>query len=154
VEDDRQGYEGLVLPVLLGTARKAYGAAIRTRLAAAGFADMPRSGARIVGGLAREGGFARDLAAGSGVSRQAVSQLIDTLVVRGYVERLPDEEDRRRIVIRLTERGSAAADEVRAAVESVDAALAREASPDDIERTRSTLAILARIACGEGVAPQ
>jgi DNA-binding MarR family transcriptional regulator len=137
--------EDLVLPVLLGMGRQVYGAAIRDRLAEAGITDMPRTGARVIGGLARDGGYARDIASGAGVSKQAVSQLVDTLVLRGYVERVPDEEDRRRVVIRLTERGQAAADEIRAAVESVDAALLAEVGAEDVEHTRATLAALARI---------
>jgi DNA-binding MarR family transcriptional regulator len=137
--------DDLVLPVLLGMGRQVYGAAIRERLAEAGITDMPRTGARVIGGLARDGGYARDIASGAGVSKQSVSQLVDTLVLRGYVERVPDEEDRRRVVIRLTERGQAAADEIRAAVESVDAALLAEVGAENVERTRATLAALVRI---------
>jgi DNA-binding MarR family transcriptional regulator len=145
VAEDATAYEELVLPVLLGVARRSYGAEIHRRLTEAGFTDMPRTGARVVGGLARDGGYARDLASGAGVSKQAVSRLVDTLVLRGYVERVPDEEDRRRVVIRLTERGTAAAEEIRAAVESVDAALVSRVGPDDLERTRATLAALVRL---------
>jgi DNA-binding MarR family transcriptional regulator len=145
VTDEPFRLEDLVLPVLLGMGRQVYGAAIRDRLAEAGITDMPRTGARVIGGLARDGGYARDIASGAGVSKQAVSQLVDTLVLRGYVERVPDEEDRRRVVIRLTDRGQAAADEIRAAVESVDAALLAEVGAEGVERTRATLAALVRI---------
>ena len=41
-----------------------------------------------------------------GISKQAVSQLIDTMVMRGYLERTPDTEDRRRMLLTLTPRGS------------------------------------------------
>ena len=44
-----------------------------------------------------------------GISKQAVSQLIDTMVMRGYLERTPDAEDRRRMLLHLTPRGRAAA---------------------------------------------
>jgi DNA-binding MarR family transcriptional regulator len=143
VEETR--YEDLVLPVLLGLARRTYGAAIHRRLHEAGFTDMPRTGARVIGELARDGGYARDLASGSGVSKQAVSQLLDSLVLRGYVERVPDDEDRRRIALRLTERGTAAAEEIRATVESVDAALASELGSEAVAGTRTTLAALVRL---------
>jgi DNA-binding MarR family transcriptional regulator len=44
---------------------------------------------------------------GLGVTRQAASQLIDTLVVRGYLVREVNPADRRRLNIELTERGGA-----------------------------------------------
>ena len=40
---------------------------------------------------------------------QAAGQLVDTLVMRGYLERQTDPDDRRRLVVRLTERGAEAA---------------------------------------------
>ena len=43
-----------------------------------------------------------------GVSKQAAGQLVDTLVLRGYLERSVDPEDRRRLTLTLTERGMAA----------------------------------------------
>ena len=52
-----------------------------------------------------------------GVSKQAASQLIDTLVLRGYLERRVDPEDRRRINIEATERGRAAGEAIAAGVQ-------------------------------------
>jgi DNA-binding MarR family transcriptional regulator len=42
------------------------------------------------------------------LSKQAVGQLVDVLVTRGYVKREVDSEDRRRLTVGLTERGRAA----------------------------------------------
>jgi hypothetical protein len=97
------------IPALLRAARGAYGNAIRARLAAADCDDMPRNGPYVLGGMANHGGSAGDLIRQLGVTKQAASQLIDTLVVRGYLERQVDPEDRRRMLIALTERGRAAA---------------------------------------------
>jgi DNA-binding MarR family transcriptional regulator len=120
---DRPWYADLVLPVLLGAARTTYGEAIRSALGAAGFHDMPRSGARAVGGIARNGANLRNVAEELGISKQAASQLVDVLVLRGYCERVPDADDRRRVSVGLTERGRAAAAEVERAVDRVDGAL-------------------------------
>src|SRR5271170_4737621 len=103
----------VVIPALLRAARGAYGHAVRTRLAAGGFDDLPRNGPYILGGMANHGGTAGSLIRELGVSKQAASQLIDTLVLRGYLEREVDAEDRRRMTIELTERGLAAAAAVR-----------------------------------------
>ena len=40
-----------------------------------------------------------------GISKQAVSQLVDTLVTSGYVARQPSPDDRRRTLLQLTARG-------------------------------------------------
>jgi DNA-binding MarR family transcriptional regulator len=114
----------VVIPALLRAARGAYGHAIGTRLARAGFDDMPRNGPYVLGGMANHGGTASDLIRQLGISKQAASQLIDVLVLRGYLERDVNAEDRRRMTIELTERGRAAAAEVRAGVEAVDTELA------------------------------
>src|SRR5665213_816565 len=106
--------DDVVLPALLRASRGAYAHAVRTRLGALGFDDMPRNGPYVLGGMANQGGTAGGLVRELGVSKQAASQLIDTLVIRGYLERAVNADDRRRLSIELTERGRAAAAAVRA----------------------------------------
>lgn len=136
-------YEDVPLPPLLGAARGTYVAAIRHALIDAGFDDMPRSGASVISRIARRDRNLRGVAGELAVSKQAASQLVDTLVARGYVERAPDPDDRRRVTVGLTERGWSAAAAVRGAVEQVDAELATKVSRDDLARTRATLGVLA-----------
>ena len=130
------------IPALLRAARGAYGHAIVSRLYAAGFDDMPRNGPFVLGGMANHSAAAGDLIRQLGVSKQAASQLIDTLVVRGYLERRVDDDDRRRITIELTDRGRAAADQVRDGVQAIDAELAELLSPADVAGLRSGLIAL------------
>jgi DNA-binding MarR family transcriptional regulator len=111
------------IPALIRAARGAYGGEIRRRLAAAGFDDLPRNGPFVLGGMANQGVAAGDLIPQLGVSKQATAQLVDTLVLRGYLERSTNPDDRRRLDLTLTDRGRAAAAEVRAAVVAVDEAL-------------------------------
>jgi DNA-binding MarR family transcriptional regulator len=141
--DDAQWIEELAMPVLLAEARRTYGSAIRRALATAGFDDMPRAGARVVGGIARGGGTPlREVALMHAVSKQAASQLVDTLVARGYVLRVPDEDDRRRLSVALTERGVAAAAEIRRAADGVDAAFERAVGAPEVARVRRALGAL------------
>jgi DNA-binding MarR family transcriptional regulator len=135
----------IVIPALLRAARGAYGNAIRTRLAAASFDDMPQNGPFVLGGMANHGVAAGDLIRQLGVSKQAASQLVDTLVLRDYLERRPNPEDRRRIDIELTERGRAAAQAVRAGVESVDDELARRLSQAEMSGLVAGLVALTAI---------
>ena len=107
---------------------------------------MPRRGAFVVGGIARNGAVGQQvLEADLGVSKQAASQLIDALVVRGYVERRPDDEDRRRTIITLTPRGEAAAEASHAAVDRVDALLTAMVGAADLATARRVLGHLADI---------
>jgi DNA-binding MarR family transcriptional regulator len=106
---------------------------------------MPRNGPFVVGGMANRGWSASDMVDALEVTKQAASQLIDTLVLRGYLTREINPDDRRRLTIDLTDRGKAAAAVVRAAVESVDAELAEMISADEMAGLRAGLAALAEI---------
>jgi DNA-binding MarR family transcriptional regulator len=121
------------IPALLRAARGAYGGAVRKRLTEGGFDDLPANGPYVLGGMANQGGNAGGLVRELGISKQAASQLIDTLVLRGYLTREGDPDDRRRMLIELTERGRAAAAATRAGVEEVDAELAAMLTPDHLE---------------------
>lgn len=133
------------LPALLRASRGAYGHAVRRRLAEAEFDDLPRNGPYVLGGMANHGVSPGQLVRELGVSKQATGQLIDTLVARGYLDRRPDPDDRRRLLIELTPRGRAAAEEVREAIRSVDAELARRVSAAELAGLRAGLVALSEI---------
>jgi DNA-binding MarR family transcriptional regulator len=133
------------IPALLRGARGGYGNTITAMLVEAGFEDLPRNGPFVLGGMANHGGSAVDMIRGLGVSRQAASQLIDALVLRGYLDRQINRHDRRRMDIELTERGRAAAAVVRAAIERVDRQLTAMLSPAELAGLRAGLAALATI---------
>jgi DNA-binding MarR family transcriptional regulator len=118
---------------------------IRERLAEAGFDDLPRNAPYVLGGMANRRGSIAGLIRELDVSKQAASQLIDTLVVRGYLSRDVDEVDRRRMSIALTERGLAAAAVVRAGVAEVDDQLAELCGPRQIAGLRAGLLALHEI---------
>jgi DNA-binding MarR family transcriptional regulator len=95
--------------------------------------------------MANWGGSATDMIQRLGVSNQSASQLIDALVLGGYLTREVNPEDRRRLVIGLTERGRAAATAVRAGAEPIDAELAVMISPTELAGLRAGLSALGRI---------
>jgi DNA-binding MarR family transcriptional regulator len=133
------------IPALLRAARGAYGHAVRARLADGGFEDLPGNGPYVLGGMANQGGAAGDLIRQLGVSKQAASQLIDTLVLRGYLDRTVNADDRRRMTIELTDRGRAAAEAVRAGVVAVDEELSKLISPTELDGLRTGLVALTTI---------
>jgi DNA-binding MarR family transcriptional regulator len=135
----------VVIPALLRAARGSYARSIKAHLVEAGFDDLPRNGPYVLGGLVTQGGSAAQVIDGLGVTKQAASQLIDLLVLRGYVERQVNAEDHRRLTITVTERGRAAAVAVRAGVVAVDAELSGRISPAELAGLRAGLAALADI---------
>jgi len=137
-------HDHIPMPALLRHARFIYGAAMRQALAEAGYDDLPRNGLYIIGGLALDvvdiplANLIRDLR----MSKQAAGQLVDTLVMRGYLQRALDQSDRRRLTVTLTERGRAAAAVQAAARQRVDAALEAEVGPDNVAAARGVLTAL------------
>jgi DNA-binding MarR family transcriptional regulator len=140
--------EDISLPALLRAARSVFGAAIRAELEAHGCDDLPPNGPFVLGAIARTGAPLAQVIRHLGVSKQTAGQLVDTLVARGYLERTPDPDDRRRLVVTLTERGLETAAVVRAAVEEVESDLVRRVGAERLAHTRQTL--LALIESGDG----
>jgi len=144
MSDDKPRFKEIVMPALLRAARSTYGAAMRRALENDGYGDIPKNGMYVIGGLALG---AADVPLGRliqeiGVSKQAAGQLVDTLVLRGYLERSVQANDRRKLTISLTGRGQAAAAAQAAARMRVDGELLARVGADDIARTRRTLAAL------------
>ncbi len=139
--------DGLSIPVLLRHARDTYGSAIRAALEDAGYDDLPKNGQYVIGGLALQKGGRplSQLINELGITKQTAGQLVDALVVRGYLKREIDNDDRRKLTIGLTERGRAAARVLGTAREAIDAELADRAGAQNVERLRRTLAMLVEI---------
>ena len=120
---------------------------MRKALGEAGYDDMPKNGMYVVGGMALGaptvplGQLVREL----GVSKQAAGQLVDTLVLRGYLERTEDAEDRRKMNIVLTKRGRAAAAIQAGAREKIDTELTTSVGKENVLSLRRTLAALIQI---------
>lgn len=139
-QEDR--FNELALPTLLRAARNVYGSAIRAALAKIGCDDVPPNGSFVISAIARTGAPLSKIIEALGVSKQAAGQLVDTLVLRGYLSRAVDPDDRRRMMVALTVRGRAAAQVCRSAVKRLDTQLAKTVGPDHIVHTRVTLAAL------------
>lgn len=134
--------DDIPITALLRAARGAYAIAVREQLAAAGCEDLPRNGPYVLGGLVNRGGSAGDLIRQLGISKQAASQLVDTLVERGYLERDDDPDDRRRTILVATARGRAAAAATFAGVVEIDRELAEMLAPESLAGLREGLIAL------------
>lgn len=136
------------LPSLLRAARTTYARAVRRCLADDGYDDVPRNGAFVLAGSA-DRSSATAVQTSLGITKQAASQLIDILVLRGYLQRHPHATDRRRTELELTDRGHGAATAVRRGVGSVDHELSHRLSAAARTELRSALALLADLDSAE-----
>ncbi|MDP8929804.1 MAG: MarR family transcriptional regulator [Actinomycetota bacterium] len=77
-------------------------------MADAGFDDVRRAHNSVFVNLPREGRRLTDLADVADISKQAMGELVDDLVDKGYLERIPDPTDGRAKLIMWAERGERA----------------------------------------------
>ncbi|MGA2527962.1 MAG: MarR family transcriptional regulator [Acidimicrobiales bacterium] len=139
------GPADLDIPALLRGARGTYAQSIRAQLQAIGIDDLPRNGVFLLAGIDSADQSQSDLATGIGVTKQAVSQLIDTLVNRGYLRRSLDADDRRRISLELTERGRQVLEAAKRGAHAVDLQLLERVLPEQVEAMCTALGALAEI---------
>ena len=151
LENTQHWYTDVVTSRLLAAARQAYINNLRAELAEAGLDDLPRRGPFILGAIANHGSTLTEAVEWLHISRQAASQLVDALVLRGYLDRAPDPRDRRRITVSLTERGRAAAQITRDAGLDVDNAIRDRVGEEALATTRSVLAAMAELGRREHV---
>lgn len=137
--------DDITLPALLRHARYTYGGAMRAALAEAGYDDIPGNGLYVIGALAFGGVPLGQIVSELRVSKQAAGQLVDALVLRGYLERQADPEDRRKLTVTLTERGRAAAETQTAARVAIDDRLAARVGDKRIRQAKEVLAALIAI---------
>lgn len=136
------------LPALLRHARHTYGAAMRVALTEGGYDDIPGNGLYVIGALALGEAPLSQIIREMRVSKQAAGQLVDALVLRGYLDRQVDAQDRRRLTVTLTERGRAAADTQMAAREAIDSELVARVGAETVRHAREALAALIEIGNG------
>jgi len=144
-QDDGTRLAGTPLSALLYATRGTYTAAVRRAQAKCGYLDVPASGEFILNAMELSGAPLESIVKFMGVSKQAVSQSVEMLVERGYLERDRDPSDRRRVTLSLTERGHAAGRAGKAAIEQVDRQLQARVGRTALAHARSVLAALLEI---------
>jgi DNA-binding MarR family transcriptional regulator len=124
---------------LFDIAHEAFFEDFRAELEQTEFADIrPTHGCvfRFVGG---EGMRLTVLAEMAGMTKQSVGEIVDDLVARGYVKRVPDPEDKRAKLICLTERGERAQGTGLALFAKVEKQWAERYGAERLERLRELL---------------
>ena len=96
------------LPGLLEIVIEAIFVEFRAELAEAGYADIRPTHGCVFRFLREDGMRLTELASLAGITKQSAGEIVDDLVSRGYVERVPDPADRRAKLICLTAKGEEA----------------------------------------------
>jgi DNA-binding MarR family transcriptional regulator len=137
---------GPLLGALLRLAHQAVIRQVTERLARAGFSDvLPAHFAPMqVLWDFPAGARATELAARARMTKQSMGELIEQLASRGYVDRVPDPEDGRAWLVRMTPRGRRAGRLARKTVRTVEADWSREIGASRIEALKKTLTMLLR----------
>lgn len=87
----------------------------------------------------RSGTRLTELARRARMTKQGMMLLVDEMETRGFVRRVPDSEDGRAKVVRLTARGRRYVAEARRAVAAIEASARRELGERRYEALRSSL---------------
>jgi len=128
------------LPRLLLEASRALGAEVVSGLDERGFPDARPGHAAVFMHIDRRSGTRlTELARRARMTKQGMMLLVDDLETRGYVRRVPDSEDARAKVVRLTARGRRYVAEARRAMAAVEARARRELGDRRYESLRAAL---------------
>jgi DNA-binding MarR family transcriptional regulator len=115
-----------------------------------GFTDFRASFHPVFQWCRPEGSRLTELAEWAGVTKPAMSEIVDILVRLGYVERTPDPSDRRATLIRRTERGWEINRVARQVVEAVQAEWSQAIGAEAFSQVLDGLRRLTRLATERG----
>lgn len=142
-------------PPLLGALMRAPVDVIRERMLAAlhagGYEDVVPAHLIVLRYPGPDGRRPGEIAARSGMTKQALNYLLGQLEALGYLTREPDPDDHRSRRVRLTARGHGAIETMRATVTAVEREWAAALGDEEVERLREILMRLAAILPAPGV---
>ena len=130
------------LSVLFRDARSAIEAAVRADLAQNGFGDVAPSHSALLREVGEDGARPSELAAHAGVTRQAITKLVDEVERLDLVRRDPDPDDGRGVIVRYTDRGRVALAIARKRMLVLERGYAAQVGAERWAEVRSTLEAL------------
>lgn len=132
------------LATLMFVSYRAMDERVRQAMRDAGY-DVTVAQARLAQRIAEEGTRLTELADRAGVTKQTASLLVAALEREGLVERVPDPDDGRARLIRLSARGREAAQRAMEVVIGVEGEWTAHLGPELTERLREALVRLREI---------
>ena len=138
-------FDRLMIGATLNLLAQAINRRVVETLHAQGFTDFRPAFHPVFQWCKPEGSRLSELAEMSGVTKSAMTQLIDVLVSLGYVERAPDPRDGRATLIRRTDRGWAVNRIAARVVEETQQEWSMELGPEQFTRLLESLRYLTRL---------
>jgi DNA-binding MarR family transcriptional regulator len=132
------------LATLMFVSYRAMDERVRHAMRDAGY-DVTVAQARLAQRIAEDGTRLTELADRAGVTKQTASLLVAALEREGLVERVPDPEDGRARLIRLSARGREAAQRAMEVVIGVEGEWTAHLGPELTERLREALVRLCEV---------
>jgi DNA-binding MarR family transcriptional regulator len=132
------------LATLMFVSYRAMDERVRHAMRDAGY-DVTVAQARLAQRIAEDGTRLTELADRAGVTKQTASLLVAALEREGLVERVPDPEDGRARLIRLSARGREAAQRAMEVVIGVEGEWTTHLGPELTERLREALVRLCEV---------
>jgi DNA-binding MarR family transcriptional regulator len=128
-----------LIGLLLRLLYQQYSQDIEASLREAGFGDVRPPHSNVFPFVPPDGITVSELAELARVRKQSMAEAVDQLERLGYVERRPNQRDRRSRLVFLTERGESVKPVTHATAERVEQRWAGLTSPDELEALRSSL---------------
>ena len=91
---------------LFQRAARAYSELAMKKLASHGYADLSLFHTALISNLDVEGSHISAIAERAGMTKQAMGQIAKELEAKGLIQRVPDPEDKRAVLLKFTEKGS------------------------------------------------
>ncbi|MGA8745349.1 MAG: MarR family transcriptional regulator [Solirubrobacterales bacterium] len=136
---DPKPTEQIPLSGLLDIALEALLIEFRADLEVAGYSDIRPTHGCVFRFVREDGMRLTELATLAGMTKQSAGEVVDDLADRGYVERIPDPDDRRAKLIRLTSKGEMAQRVGYRLFAEIEARWAERFGPDRLARMRELL---------------
>ena len=141
------------IPALLISARQVAVSELHERLKAEGHGTIREGHGCVFGFIQTDGSRLTYLAEQSGLTKQAVGEVVDDLQRMGYVERAPDPSDGRAKLVRLTEEGVDARALARGILEEIEQRWADQIGEERMSTMREALEQLHALATGHAPTP-
>jgi DNA-binding MarR family transcriptional regulator len=127
---------------LLSTAMDDFSAELFERVETAGYGDLRPGHGCVFGNIDPDGSRLTDLAERARMTKQSVGEVASDLEARGYVERVPDPNDGRAKIIRLTERGREAQSIGQALIDDLERDWGERFGADRVAALREALEVI------------
>lgn len=150
MDENHQEYSRM-LGAMLRIPFQAIVAKIDAGLRARGFTDLRPAHFVVFQHIRPEGSRITELAERAQMTKQSMSELVNYVEVRGYLERKPDPRDRRAKIVQLSRKGEALNNAAREIIQQVEEEWSHQIGCEQMNALKQGLMAIIRVIEGENV---